>query len=237
MMRAAASFAVFALTLTSVFFGSATSARADDAEPARLVMFVGVDISGSFLKRKAFDDSLRFLSVYLHAHLNGYGGLERPHSLFVGPLGGQNADEAKTFFPIETFRGESIEGIHNELVKMFPKTKVNPFTDYNAFILQIASYVKSRKLILKPISIVMISDGAPDLPKVKGDKAFKQIELKPLELLSRNVTLRLLYTNAVRGENWQTKVKRARVRIWTQDDIVMKQWSDPKIYKEGKQRL
>lgn len=199
----------------------------------RLVMFVGVDISGSFMRGKHFKDALRFLATYIHAHLNGYGGLEEPHSLFVGPLGGQRPDEAKTFYPIETFRGESIDGIHRELVKMFPKTRENPFTDYNAFFKQVASYVKSRKLILKPISIVMLSDGAPDLPKEKGEKAFRLVDLNELELLSRNVTLRLLYTNAVLGENWKTMVKRRRIRIWTQDAVVMKQWSDSKIYKNG----
>ena len=38
---------------------------------ARLIMFVGVDISGSFLKGKYFDDSIHFLAHYLYAHLKG----------------------------------------------------------------------------------------------------------------------------------------------------------------------
>src|SRR5688572_12911963 len=78
----------------------------------RLVMFVGVDISGSFVKGKHFDDSLNFLATYIHAHLNGFGGLEVPHSLFVGSIGGATKGEPKTFFPIHSFRNESVEGIH-----------------------------------------------------------------------------------------------------------------------------
>lgn len=200
----------------------------------RNIVFVGVDVSGSFLHSKYFDDSLDFLAKYLHAHLNGFGGLEVPHSLFVGSLGGGKANEPKTFYPIDTFRNSSESGILTELKKIFPKKKENPFTDYNAFFKQVATYVKNRKLILKPLTIIMISDGAPDLPQMKGEKAYKAIELSELELLSRNVTLRLLYTNAVIGDSWQNKVPRRRIKIWTQDAVVMEKWKDPKILLPGK---
>ncbi|MCI0532444.1 MAG: hypothetical protein L0Y74_10965, partial [candidate division Zixibacteria bacterium] len=43
------------------------------------------------------------------------------------------------------------------------------------------------------------------------------------------ITVRLLYTDAVVGKNWQTKVRRSRVKIWTQDAEVMASWKDPKI--------
>jgi len=75
-------------------------------------MFVGIDISGSFLRSKNFDDSLEFLANYIYAHIKGYGGLEIPHSLFVGSIGGAKADEAKTFFPIQTFQYLDIKQIH-----------------------------------------------------------------------------------------------------------------------------
>ncbi|MDZ4661027.1 MAG: hypothetical protein SGJ18_05345 [Pseudomonadota bacterium] len=200
----------------------------------RNVVFVGVDVSGSFLQSKYFDDSLTFLAKYLYFHLNAIGELEVPHSLFVGSLGGAKANEAKTFYPIETFRNASEDQILAELKKIFTKKKENPFTDYNAFFKQVAEYVQNRKLILKPLSIIMISDGAPDLPKMKGEKAYKAIDLSVLELLSRNVTVRLLYTNAVIGENWQNKVPRRRIKVWTQDAVVMAQWKDPKILVPGK---
>ena len=80
----------------------------------RLVMFVGVDISGSFMHGKYFDDSIAFLARYIHAHLNGLGEMEVPHSLFVGSIGGVKQDEAKTLYPIETFQDRSIEQIEAE---------------------------------------------------------------------------------------------------------------------------
>jgi hypothetical protein len=49
----------------------------------RLCMFVGVDISGSFMNGKYFDDSIEFLSHYIYGHLNGLGSMETPNGLFV----------------------------------------------------------------------------------------------------------------------------------------------------------
>jgi len=196
----------------------------------RLSMFIGVDISGSFIKGKYFDDSIDFLAHYIYAHLNGLGGLDVPSVLFVGSIGGEKKDEPKTLYPISDFENKSIEEIKMQLKKSFPKNKFNPFTDYNAFFDQIARTVRDRNLILKPISIVMISDGIPDVPT--GDKKtadYEDIIVKPLELLARNITIRLLYTDAVVGKDWQTKVKRKRVKIWTQDATVMTSWKNPNI--------
>jgi hypothetical protein len=36
------------------------------------------------------------------------------------------------------------------------------------------------------------------------------------------------------GRNWQTKVKRSRVKVWTQDAEVMVSWKDPKIFSPEK---
>ena len=66
-------------------------------------MFIGVDISGSYVNGNYFDDSIDFLAHYIHAHLNGYGGLEVPNVLFVSSIGGAKTNEPKTFFPIQTF--------------------------------------------------------------------------------------------------------------------------------------
>ena len=192
-------------------------------------MFIGVDISGSFVRGGNFDDSINFLATYIYSHLNGNGSLEVPNVLFVGSIGGAKADEPKTFFPIQTFENKSIEEIKAKLGEIFPKDKLNPFTDYNAFFQQVALTVQKRNLILRPISIVMVSDGIPDVKK-DGKTDFRSLDLKPLENLSRNVTVRVLYTNAVVGQNWQTSVKRKRVKVWTQDDEVMTTWKDPKIF-------
>lgn len=194
----------------------------------RLCMFVGVDISGSYHNTGYFDDSIDFLAHYLYSHLNGLGGLEVPHSLFVSSIGGAEKNEPKTFFPIHTFENKSVNEITHKLKEIFPKESVNPFTDYNAFFEQVALTVKNKNLVLRPISIVMLSDGIPDV-RNQGKTNFDSIVLKPLESLSRSITIRLLYTDAVTGKNWLTKVKRRRVKIWTQDAEVMVSWKDPSI--------
>jgi hypothetical protein len=194
----------------------------------RLSMFIGMDISGSFIKSKYFDDAVDFLAYYLYCHLNGYGGLEVPNVLFVSSIGGAKANEPKTFYPIQTFQNKSINEIRQKLYEIFPKNIINPFTDYNAFFEQVALTVKNKNLVLRPISIVMLSDGIPDV-KEEGKTDIRSIVVTPLEQLARSVTIRLLYTGAVVGKDWQTKVKRNRVKIWTQDAEVMVSWKDPKI--------
>ncbi len=194
----------------------------------RLSMFVGGDISGSFMNSGYFDYSIDFLANYLYSHINGVGGLEVPNTLFVSSIGGARENEAKTFYPKQTFENKSVEEIAGTLRKMFPRSDSNPFTDYNAFFEQVAYTVKAKNLVLRPVSIVMVSDGIPDVKK-DGKTDFSSIVVHPLERLARNVTVRLLYTNAVVGKSWQTKVKRRRVKIWTQDAEVMTAWNDEKI--------
>jgi hypothetical protein len=200
------------------------------AEKPRLVMFVGMDISGSFQKTAHYADSINFLANYLYAHLKGLGGLEVPHSLFVGSIGGQKIDEPKTMYPIQAFENASVEEIKKKLEEIFPAKKSNPFTDFNAFFEQISNTIKNKKLLLKPVSIVMISDGIPDAVKVKQKNIFKAMNLSSLEQVSRNITLRLLYTDAVTGQKWLDQVPRKRVKVWKQDAIVMAGWKDPKIF-------
>ena len=222
---------LIALVLVSVIV-SGCSVSTSEPEP-RLCMFIGMDISGSFMNGKYFDESIDFLAHYIYSHLNGLGGLEVPDVLFVSSIGGARANEPKTFYPIQTFENKSVAEIATELKGIFPKEKPNPFTDYNAFFEQVAHTVKSKNLVLRPVSIVMISDGIPDVQK-NGKTDFGSIVLNPLEKLSRNITLRLLYTDAVVGKDWQTKVKRTRVKVWTQDAEVLATWKDPKIMIPGK---
>src|SRR2546427_12882164 len=86
---------------------STVVAEPEPARTGRLVMFIGVDISGSFMNDKYFDDSIEFLARYIHAHLNGLGRMEIPHSMFVGSIGGVKRGEAKTLYPIQTFQDRS----------------------------------------------------------------------------------------------------------------------------------
>jgi hypothetical protein len=194
----------------------------------RLSLFIGMDISGSFVNGQYFDDAIDFLAHYLYAHLNGLGGLEKPNVLFVGSIGGAAKDEPKTFYPIQTFENKPVEAIAEKLHEIFPKEALNPYTDYNAFFEQVALTVKNKNLLMRPISIVMASDGIPD---VKSEEVtdIRTMNIQPLERLARSVTIRLLYTDPVTGKAWQTKVKRQRVKIWTQDADVMKAWKDPSI--------
>ncbi len=222
---------VLILALPAILLSGCT--LGSSAPKPRLSMFVGVDISGSFMNGEHFDDSIDFLARYLYAHLNGLGGLEVPNVLFVSSIGGARENEPKTFYPIQSFENKSVEEIAAELKKIFPRENPNPFTDYNAFFEQVALTVKNKNLVLRPISIVMVSDGVPDV-KRNGKTDFRSLVVKPLEKLARSVTLRLLYTNAVVGRNWQTKVPRSRVKIWTQDADVLVSWKDPKIFEPNK---
>lgn len=215
-------------------FGFLFPVSAASKEAPRLVLFVGVDISGSFLKGQYFDNAIDFLAHYLYAHLQGSGGLDVPHSLFVGSIGGDKPEEPKTLFPIQTFQNLKVEEIREKLVEIFPKSKSNPFTDFNAFFEQIGQTVKNKKLLLKPVSIVMISDGKPDVKGKKGRDLMRTLKLSPLESLSRNITLRLLYTDAVTGASWQNDVPRRRVKIWTTDAKVMNEWKSENLYLAGK---
>lgn len=194
----------------------------------RQTLFIGVDISGSFMNSGHFNDSLEFLSYYIYGHLHGLHGMERPNALFVSSIGGATAGEPKTFYPIQTFENKSVEEIHATLVAMFPKENPNPFTDFNAFFEQVAFTVRSKNLVLRPVAIVMVSDGVPDV-KARVGAEYESIRLGPLEQLARNVTVRLLYSDAVVSKNWQTEVARKRVKVWTQDAEVMQAWKDPKI--------
>lgn len=216
-----------AVLLAAVVLG----ARLAGASPGapRLSLFVGVDISGSFQTSPYYADAIDFLARYLHAHLNGLGDLERPAVLFVAPIGGEVANEPQTFYPIEMFRDRSVPDLTDRLHALFPATRRSDFTDYNAFLRRIAATVKARRLALKPIAVVMVSDGRLDIPGSPAPHDYRTIDLGPLERLSRNVTVRLLYTSPAVATAWETTVRRRRVRLWTQDAAVMTSWKDPTV--------
>lgn len=210
------------------------TSRVQAAGKPRGALFVGVDISGSFLKGPHFSDSLLFLANYLYLHLNGIDDFEIPKEVFVGSIGGAKKDDPKTMFPREVFENKSVDEILAKLKEIFPASKENPFTDFNAFMEQVKEVSNTHNLAMKPITILMLTDGIPDLGGKDKHEKFRAINLSPLEFLSRNVTVRLLYTNADSAKSWNTKVKRTRVKIWTQDDLVMKTWRDEKIFIPNK---
>ena len=53
---------------------------------------------------------------------------------------------------------------------------------------------------------------------------YAKIDVSPIEYLSRNVTIRLLYAQPTQAQNWEKLVPRNRVKIWTQDEQVMAGW-------------
>ena len=219
--------------LCLLLFVEGTSLHAKVDEPAEdksnLVLFIGMDISGSFKNTPYYEDSLKFASHLIYSYVKSYGGLKLPAQLFVGSIGGAKVDEPKTFYPIQTFQYKEIPDIEKSLREIFPPKVTNKFTDFNAFFDQVSSFVKNKKLLMKPVEIIMFSDGIPDAPTPQGKTDFKKLNLKPLENLSRRLTLRLLYTSAETGMNWQEKVSRNRVRVWTQDAQVMVSWKAPDI--------
>jgi hypothetical protein len=193
-----------------------------DAPPPKSTLVVGLDVSGSFRKGGHFDDAIDFAALYIYAHMKGYQELRRPTEVFIGTMGGQRPGEAKTFHPIQDLTGKSPSQIAASLRAWFPED--DPITDYNAFFERVAVHVQRQNLGLAPLSIVMFSDGVPDIPGAKGDELYRRINMTPLEYLSRSVTVRLLYASPKVAQRWEQNVPRKRVRLWTQDAEVMQGW-------------
>jgi len=192
----------------------------------RMTLFIGVDVSGSFQRSGDYDNAISFLAYYIYGHLNGLGGLTKPRELFVGAIGGKNKDEPKAFHPIHDFQGKDIAQIETNLREWF--TPTDTLTDFNSFFQQVARIAKERNLILAPITVMVVSDGVPDVgsagTQAKPQMVYQKIDLSPMEYLSKNLTLRLTYASPKVGENWREHVPRQRVRMWTVETDVMKGW-------------
>ena len=189
----------------------------------RNTLVLGLDVSGSF--RRGYDDAVDFAAHYLYGHLNGLGGLSVPTAVFVGSVGGEIPGEVKSFHPIQDFQGKSIDQIAADLRTWFPAR--DAFTDFNPFFERVAVLVKRQNLILAPLNVVILSDGLPDAGRRSaGDTLgpYGRLNVQPLEYLSRNVTVRLLFASPTTGYRWEQNIQRRRVRLWTQDQEVMEGW-------------
>jgi hypothetical protein len=218
---------VAGVALAAVLAGCTVQAG-DQPRKAHTTLFIGVDASGSFKHSGYYDNALTFLAHYIYGHLHEFGGLEKPQALFVASVGGQNVNEPKTFHPIHDFEGKDVVQIEADLRKWFPPS--DKVTDFNPFFQEVARITKERNLVLAPITLMVVTDGVPDAA-VSGEKAgtrelYERINLKPLEYLARNVTVRLAYVSPRVGEQWRTHVPRQRVRLWTVDAEVMKGWKN-----------
>ena len=200
-------------------------APSQKAEAPRSTLVIGLDISGSFRRNPSFNGALEFASLYIYGHLNGIGGLQPNTAIFVGELGGERTGQAKVFHPIQDLSGKSPAQIASDLRAWFPQE--DPITDFNAFFQRAALHVKRNNLVLAPLNVVLFSDGEPDYPgagRLSMEDKYKRVDMSPLEYLSRNVTVRLLYADPPIAQLWENKVPRKRVRLWTQDSEVMKGW-------------
>ncbi len=104
-------------------------------------------------------------------------------------LGEQNPTSQKPFSLFKLLSTEASVRLKQSYEKSSQKKVQNPVTDYNAFFEQISVHVKNKKLVLKPISIVMLSDGIPDAPNRDGKQEYRTIKVKALENLARDINL------------------------------------------------
>jgi len=193
-----------------------------------MTLFIGLDASGSFTNGGHYEDALKFTANYIYGHLHELGGLSKPRQLFVGSIGGKVFDDPKTFHQIHDFEGKNVSEIEEDLKLWFPPN--DKVTDFNAFFEKTAQLAKERNLVLTPITLVIITDGIPDIPmenaKAGSKLLYEKIKLDPLEYLARNVTVRLLYPSPKVAENWRKFVPRNRVRLWTVEADVMTGWQN-----------
>jgi hypothetical protein len=181
-------------------------------------LFIGIDTSGAFY-RAGHDDALPFLAHYIYGHLNGLGDLAMPLDLFVGAIGGEDSEDA-------SLAGKTIPQIEQTLRQRFPPT--DTLTHFNVFFRRVARIAAARKLLLRPLTVVLITDGLPDVaagsPALGAGGAYRQIDLGPLEYLAPRVTVRLAYASPPVAERWRRLVPRERVRLATVSHEVMKGW-------------
>lgn len=197
----------------------------EEGRVANNTLVIGIDVSGSFRASGYYEDAIQFAAYYIYAHLNGLGGLRQPTALFVGSVGGERPAETKAFRPIHDFYGRSVDQIAADLRRWFPPEDV--LTDFNAFFARVAGVVKERGLILAPLNVVLLSDGIHDVTgrtRRRDESIYSKIDMSPLEFLSRNVTVRLLYATPDVSQGWKAEIDRRRVRVWTVEQQVMQGW-------------
>src|SRR5207237_3652441 len=102
--------------------------------------------------------------------------------------------------------------------------KSDHYTDFNTFFRQVAIISQKLNLALTPNTVLLVSDGIPDIPGLNGGDRYQAIDVSPLEFISRKVTVRLLYASPVSSNKWETVIARKRVRMWTVDQLVMAGW-------------
>jgi hypothetical protein len=223
-MRARARLAAIVVATAALLSAAAVSGDDAPSRKPRATYFVGFDTSGSF--QTDYEDALAFMAYYLYGHLNAMDGLAPPRELFVAAIGGKSGGEPKAFRPVHEFSGKSVAAIESSLRTWYPQT--DTMTDFNVFFRHVARIVKERGLQLSPITIIVVSDGVPDVPSANArpgsTELYRQLDFSSLEYLSRDVTVRLLYASPKVGEQWRSNVRRQRVKLWAVEREVMRGW-------------
>lgn len=216
--------ALGAVTL-AVTVGALACMPPESEAPPKNTLVIGVDVSGSF-RSTHYDDAIEFAAHYLYGHLHGLGTLRVPTAVFIGSVGGSRPGEVKAFHPIHDVAGKTVEEIAAALREWFPPE--DQLTDFNAFFDRVATLVKRRNLVLAPLEVIVLSDGVPDAPSAGSDSLdlYAQLDLDPLEYISRSVTVRLLYPDPTVAVRWERGVNRRRVRLWTVAEEVMSGWRE-----------
>lgn len=181
---------------------------------------------------------MKFLGQYISAHLENQGGLAKPVDLYVGGIGGNREEDPQDFFPIHDFVGLTPSAIESKLLQEFAKKRDN-LTDFNTFFKRISSLIKQKNLVLAPLDVIMITDGVPEVADQSSTsllQAYKKIDLSPLENITRNVNIRMLYSGPRVGELWRKYVPTKRIKIWTVEPNVMFGWNN-QISRNGSEGL
>jgi len=74
--------------------------------------------------------------------------------------------------------------------------------------------MKERNLVLAPITVMVVSDGIPDVRdgsiRSGTPASYQQIDLSPLDCLSNSVTFRLVYASPKVRDSWLAQAGEAR---------------------------
>jgi len=89
------------------------------------------------------------------------GGSRNRRDLFVTAIGGKDNNEPKSFHPIHDFNNKDVRQIETDLRKWFPPT--DTLTDFQRVLQQIARTVRSGISSWRPITVIVVSDGVPDV--------------------------------------------------------------------------
>lgn len=193
--------------------------------------FIGIDAGGAFRSRPEYQDSLRFLAHYIHARVNGLGGLKKPEALYVGALGGQTRDGSRLFRTRADFEGKPPDQVEADLSVWLEGA--NPGAGCGLFFESVVQLARRENLISDSISILLVGTGVPQHATVEtaspedGKKLSEtgMASLARLDGLARNVTVRLLYASPRASEQWVRHTAGRRLKLRVVPGDVMSAWN------------